>query len=161
MDGGIRDCLEVPFNKTVKKVGDDVENLKFNTAIAALMSLINDIYDTGSVTKEELKVFTVLLNLFAPHICEELWDKLAFGGKMVCEQPWPAYDESKCVDKTVEIVLQINGKVRSHMEAPADIGKDEALAAAKNDAKISAGVDGKKIIKEIYVPGKLINIVAK
>ncbi len=80
---------------------------------------------------------------------------------MVCEQPWPAYDESKCVDKTVEIVLQINGKVRSHMEAPADIGKDEALAAAKNDAKISAGVDGKKIIKEIYVPGKLINIVAK
>lgn len=158
---GIRNKLEVPFNKAIKKVGEDVENLKFNTAIAALMSLINDIYDTGSVTKGEFKIFTVLLNLFAPHICEEVWEKMNFGDKMVCQQQWPKYDESKCVDKTIEIVLQINGKVRSHMTASADIGKDDALASAKKDAKIAAGTSGKKIIKEIYVPGKLINIVAK
>ena len=157
----IRSELEVPFNKTIKKVGEDVENLKFNTAIAALMSLINDIYDIGSITRGEFKIFTMLLNLFAPHVCEEVWEKMKFGGKMVCQQSWPKYDESKCVDKTIEIVLQINGKVRSHMTVPAGIEKEDALAAAKKDAKIAEGTSGKKIIKDIYVPGKLINIVAK
>ena len=157
---GIRPELEGPFHKTIKKVGEDVENLKFNTAIAALMSLINDIAAVGSVTRGELRIFTALLNLFAPHICEEVWEAMKFGG-FACQQPWPVYDEAKCTDQTVEIVVQVNGKVRAHLSVPADIGKDDAFAAAKGIDKIEAELSGKKIVKEIYVPSKLVNIVVK
>jgi leucyl-tRNA synthetase len=157
---GIRPELEGPFHKAIKKVGEDVENLKFNTAIAALMSLINDIAAVGSVTREELKIFTILLNLFAPHVCEEVWEAMKFGG-FACQQEWPAYDEAKCTDQTVEIVVQVNGKVRAHLSVPADIGKDDAFAAAKGMDKIEAELSGKKIVKEIYVPSKLVNIVVK
>lgn len=157
---GVRPELEIPFNKTIKKVTEDVENLKFNTAIAALMSLINDIAAVGSVTRGELKLFTVLLSPFAPHVAEEVFEKAGFPG-MACSQEWPSYDESKCRDKTLEIAVQVNGKVRAHLTVSADVAKDEALSAAKNDAKISAEITGKKVVKEIYVPGKLVNIVAK
>ena len=157
---GIRRELEVPFNKTIKKVGEDVENLKFNTAIAALMTLMNDVAAVGSVTRGELRVFTLLLNLFAPHVCEEVWERQNFGG-MVCQQEWPKYDESKCADETIEIVVQINGKVRARLSVPADIAKEDALSQAKENGKISAELDGKKILKEIYVPAKLINLVVK
>ena len=156
----IRPVLEGPFHKAIKKVGEDVENLKFNTAIAALMSLINDIAAVGSVTRGELRIFTVLLNVFAPHICEEVWEAMKFGG-FACQQPWPVYDEAKCTDQTVEIVVQVNGKVRAHLSVPADIGKDDAFAAAKGIDKIEAELSGKKILKEIYVPSKLVNIVVK
>ncbi len=156
----IRPVLEGPFHKAIKKVGEDVENLKFNTAIAALMSLINDIAAVGSVTRGELRIFTVLLNVFAPHICEEVWEAMKFGG-FTCQQPWPVYDEAKCTDQTVEIVVQVNGKVRAHLSVPADIGKDDAFAAAKGIDKIEAELSGKKILKEIYVPSKLVNIVVK
>lgn len=158
-DGGIRAPLETPFHKTIKKVGEDIENLKFNTAIAALMSLINDIYDSGSITPEELKVFTILLNPFAPHVTEEVWSLNKLGEEMVCQQQWPAYDENKCKDETIEIVVQVNGKVRGKLSMPADVAKDAAVAAAKADEKICAAIGGKTILKEIYVPGKLVNLV--
>ena len=160
-DGGIRASLETPFHKTIKKVGEDIENLKFNTAIAALMSLINDIYDSGSITPEELKVFTILLNPFAPHVTEEVWSLNKLGEEMVCQQQWPAYDENKCKDETIEIVVQVNGTVRGKLSMPADVAKDAAVAAAKADEKICAAIGGKTILKEIYVPGKLVNLVVK
>ena len=160
-DGGIRAPLETPFHKTIKKVGEDIENLKFNTAIAALMSLINDIYDSGSITPEELKVFTILLNPFAPHVTEEVWSLNMLGEEMVCQQQWPAYDEDKCKDETIEIVVQVNGKVRGKLSMPADVAKDAAVSAAKADEKICAAIGGKTILKEIYVPGKLVNLVVK
>ncbi len=158
---GIRPSLEAAFHRTIKKVGEDIENLKFNTAIAALMSLINDIYDTGAVTKDELSLFTVLLSPYAPHICEEVWAEINPDSGMVVEQSWPEYDESKIKENTIEIVVQINGKVRARLNVTADITQEAALAAAKAEERVAAELAGKSIIKEIYVSGKLVNIVAK
>ncbi len=158
---GIRPALEGAFHKTIKKVGEDVENLKFNTAIAALMALTNDIFNSGSITREELRIFTILLNPFAPHLTEEMWETLQMGKGMVAEQSWPSYDEEKCRDNTVEIAVQICGKLRTRLTLAVDADKESALAAAKADPKIAAAIDGKNILKEIYVPGKLVNIVAK
>lgn len=160
VEGGIRPELERNFHKTIKKVTIDIENLKMNTAIAAMMALLNDISDIGSITKEEFRTLLLLLNPFAPHITEELWQVVGFGG-MVTSQTWPTYDESKCVDDTVEIVLQINGKVRNRLVIPADISKEDAIAAAKQDDKIASQIEGKTIVKEIYVPKKLVNLVVK
>ena len=160
-EGGLRPEMETAFHKTIKKVTEDIESLKFNTAIAALMALINEITDHGSITKEELKIFTLLLNPFAPHVTEEVWEANALGEGMVASAQWPAYDEAKCKDQTVEIVVQVNGKLRARMQVEADIAKEDALAAAKNEPKIAAEIAGKKIVKEIYVPGKLVNIVAR
>ena len=160
-DGALRPDMETAFHKTIKKVSEDIESLKFNTAIAALMALMNDITDKGSITKEELKIFTLLLNPFAPHITEEVWEANALGEGLASAAQWPSYDEAKCKDATVEIVVQINGKLRARMQVAADISKEDAIAAAKADSKVAAEIDGKRIIKEIYVPGKLINIVAK
>jgi leucyl-tRNA synthetase len=157
----IRSELEVAFNKTIKKVGEDVENLKFNTAIAALMSLMNDITAVGSITRGELRIFTLLLNLFAPHVCEEVWERQNLGEGMVCQQEWPKYDERKCVDETIEIVVQVNGKVRAHLTVAPDIAKEDALAQAKANKKIAAEIAGKTLVKEIYVPSKLVNLVVR
>ena len=157
----VRSKLEIPFNKAIKKIGEDVENLKFNTAIATLMTLINDITAVRSVTRGELRIFTLLLNLFAPHVCEEVWSVQKLGKGMVCQQPWPKYDESKCVDSSVEIAIQMNGKVRAHITVPSDISKEQVLQAAKANEKIAAGIAGKNILKEIYVPGKLVNLVVR
>ncbi len=161
IEGGLRPEMETVFHKTIKKVTEDIESLKFNTAIAALMALLNEVADKGSITKEELKIFTLLLNPFAPHITEEVWAVNALGEGMASAAQWPAYDEAKCKDATVEIVVQVNGKLRARMQVAADISKEDALAAAKADAKIAGEIDGKRIVKEIYVPGKLVNIVAK
>ncbi len=158
---GIREELERPFNKAVKKVGEDIENLKFNTAIAALMSLINDISAVGSVTRGELKIFTTLLNVFAPHVCEEVWAVQKLGSGMVCQQPWPAYDESKCADETVEMAVQVNGKVRARIAVAADVPKDSALSQARANSRIQEELSGKKVVREIFVPRKLINFVVK
>ncbi len=160
-EGGIRPELEGAFHKTIKKVGEDIEVLKFNTAIAALMSLINDIYNTKSVTREELKVFTILLSPFAPHVAEQMWSDCKLGDGFVSAAKWPEYDESKCVDNEIEIAVQINGKVREKLMVAADIDKDAAIAAAKASERIASLIEGKTIIKEIYVPSKLINIVIK
>ena len=157
----LRPELESAFHKTIKKVGEDVETLKFNTAIAAMMSLINDIYATGSVTKEELRIFTILISPFAPHAAEEVWEQAKLGSGFASVAPWPSYDESKCIDEAVEIAVQINGKVRDKIMVPVDIDQAGAIALAKISAKISPLIEGKTIVKEIYVKGKLVNIVAK
>lgn len=153
--------LESAFHKTIKKVSEDIENIKFNTAIAALMALINDIAAVGKINRKELATFTLLLNPFAPHITEELWSICGLGEGMVAQQKWPEYDESKCKDDSVEIAVQINGKIKTRFTVSVDAAKDEVLAAAKADEKIAPLLDDKNIIKEIYVPGKLVNIVAK
>ena len=150
--------LEALMHKTIKKVTSDIDNLKCNTAIAAMMSLVNEMYAKG-VNKAELKTLTILLNPFAPHVTEELWQNMSFGG-MVNEAKWPEYDDEKTVENSVEIVLQVKGKVRSRITVPTDITKDEAIALAKADERIASEIAGKEIKKEIYVPGKLVNIVA-
>lgn len=160
-DDNLRPELESSFHKTIKKVGYDIENIKFNTAIAALMALINDITATGSITKKELEIFTILLNPFAPHVTEEVWQQSKLGEGIVAQAQWPSYDEAKCKDDTIEIVVQVNGKVKAKLTVEADIDKDAALAQAKSNEKIAPLIDGKNIIKEIYVPGKLVNIVAR
>ncbi|HIR57589.1 MAG TPA: leucine--tRNA ligase [Candidatus Gallacutalibacter pullicola] len=157
---GMSKKLESAFHKTIKKVREDTETLKFNTAIAALMALMNEISAAGSITREELRIYTILLNPFAPHITEEVWSNLGFEG-MVCQSQWPEYDEAKCKDETVQIVLQVNGKVRMRADVAADISKEDAIALAKSEQKIADEISGKSIVKEIYVPGKLVNIVIK
>ncbi len=157
----IRSELETSFHKTIKKVGEDIENLKFNTAIASLMALINEINATGKVTKKELEIFTILLNPFAPHVTEEVWKNAELGNGMVAEAQWCRYDEAKCKENTVEIVVQINGKVKAKMTIPVTIDKETVIAQAKANEKIIPLLDSKTIIKEIYVPTKLVNIVAK
>lgn len=160
-DDVIRPEIESAFHKSIKKVSEDIENIKFNTAIATLMSLINNITATGSVTKKELAIFTILLNPFAPHVTEEVWELSKLGKGIVAENLWPVYDEAKCKDETVEIVVQLNGKVKAKLMVAVDIDKDTAIAIAKANEKIVPLIDGKVIVKEIYIPGKLVNIVAK
>ncbi len=157
----IRPELESAFHKTIKKVGEDIENIKFNTAIAALMALINDISNIKSINKEELRIFSILLNPFAPHVTEEVYEACKLGDGILAEAKWPEYDESKCVDDTVEIVVQVNGKIKAKLNVPVDASKDELLTLAKADEKVQAATDGMNIIKEIVVPKKLVNIVVK
>lgn len=162
VDGeAIRPEMENSFHKAIKKVSYDIENLKFNTAIAALMALMNVIAEKGSINKAELSVFTMLLNPFAPHVTEEVWSEMKLGEGMVTEQIWPKYDESKCKDDVIEIVVQVNGRVRTRLSVAADIQKDDAIALAKAEDRIAAEINGKNVVKEIYVPGKLVNIVVK
>ena len=157
---GVSEKLDIPFNKTIKKVSADIEDMKFNTAIAALMALTNDIYDNGSLTKDEMQTFITLLCPFAPHLCEEINEWL--GGKdLLSLSKWPEFDESKTKDNEVEIGVQINGKLRSTVKIAVDCDKDTALKLAKGDEKIKAFIDGHDIIKEIFVPGRIINIVVK
>ncbi len=148
------------MHKTIKKVTGDIDALKANTAIAAMMSLLNKFYELGSVNQAELKTFLLLLNPFAPHITEEMWSVLGFGGT-VTDQKWPTYDEAKCRDDEIEIVIQINGKIRAKLTVAADIEAADAIALAKQNERIAAEIAGKNIIKELYVKGKLVNIVAK
>ncbi len=159
-ESGYRTNIEAEMHRTIKKVTEDIEGLKMNTAIAALMSLMNSINATGAVTKDEFKTFIILLNPFAPHITEELWEVCGFEG-MLNKTEWPKYDEAKCVDATVEIVVQINGKIRARLNVAADISAPEAIALAKAEAAITAEISGKTVVKELYVPKKLVNIVVK
>ena len=153
--------LSSAMHKTVKKVGEDIEEMKYNTAIAALMTLLNQIYDNGRINRAELKTLLLLVNPFAPHITEEMWSTLGYGEMIAKDGTWPEYDEAKCVDDTVEIAVQINGKIRAKIEVATDASNDEAIAEAKADEKIAEELNGKNIIKEIYVKGRLVNIVAK
>ena len=157
----IRPELEGVFNKAIKKVGEDIENIKFNTAIATLMALINDISNVKSINKEELRIFSILLNPFAPHVTEEVYEACKLGNGILAEAEWPEYDESKCVDESVEIVVQVNGKIKAKLNIPVDADKDAVLDLAKNDENVKKAIDGMKIIKEIVVPKKLVNLVAK
>lgn len=158
---GIRPELESSFHKAIKKVGDDIENIKFNTAIATLMALINDITATGAITKEELRIFTILLNPFAPHVTEEVFEMCKLGDGIVAEQKWPAYDEAKCKDETIEIVVQVNGKIKTKLNIPVESEKNAVLDMAKADENVAKAIENMNIIKEIYVPNKLVNLVVK
>ena len=141
-------------------MGEDAENLKFNTAIAAMMALLNDFAAAGGATREEYRILLILLNPFAPHMTEELWERLGYGGQLAQAQ-WPVYDPAKCVEDTVEIAVQVNGKIRTRLVIPADSEAAQALAAAKADEKIAAALAGMQIVKELYVPGKLVNLVIR
>ena len=152
--------LESAFHRTIKKVTEDIEGLKMNTAIAALMSLLNDIQGSGSINRAEFKTYLILLNPFAPHMTEELWQQAGFE-EMLNEAEWPKYDEAKCADSTVEIAVQVNGKIKARISVAADISAPDAIASAKADGAVAAAIDGKNIIKELYVPKKLVNIVVK
>ena len=157
---GVTAKLETPFHKTVKKVSEDIEELKFNTAIAAMMGLLNEIYEVGSLTKDEMKILVRLICPFAPHLAEELWEEL--GGEGLCSlAQWPEWDEAKTVDSTVEVAVQVNGKLRATVYLPLNCPKEDAIAAAKADAKVAAAIEGKTVVKEISVPNKIINIVVK
>ena len=152
--------LEKNINKAIKKVGEDFERMKFNTAIATMMSLVNDFSKKGSVTKGEYKTLITLLNPVAPHMTEELW--LTYGnGELLSLHPWPKYDEGKTVDDEIEIVVQINGKIKDKLMIPAGLDKDGTQEAAMNTEKIKGLIEGKNVVKVIAVPGKLVNIVVK
>ena len=157
---GSTPALEKHIHKLIKKVTDDVDQMKFNTAIAAMMSCINTVYEVGSITKDELATLAKLLSPFAPHLAEEVYEALGCGG-LVSLAKWPQYDVSKTVDDTVEMPVQICGKVRSVVAVPVNASKDEVLAIAKADDKVAQAINGKTVIKEIVVPGKIINIVVK
>ena len=152
--------LETAMHKTIKKVTEDIEALKFNTAIAALMALLNEISETGVVTKAEYRDFLILLNPFAPHITEEIFEQMVFHG-MVSAQKWVSYDEKKCVESTVEIVAQVNGKIKAKLNVAADASKEDLLELVKADSRVQEAMAGKSVVKEICVPGKLVNIVVK
>ena len=151
---------ETLLHKTIKKVTDDIEAQKFNTAIAALMTLINEIYKEGSISREDLVIFLKLLSPFAPHIAEEIYELIG-GVGFITVSEWPEFDESKTIDATIEVGVQVNGKVRAAVTIPAGCDKDTALEAAKANERVASFIEGKKIVKEIYVPGKIINIVVK
>ncbi len=157
----IRSELEGPFNKAIKKVGEDIENIKFNTAIATLMALINDISNVKSINREELRIFSILLNPFAPHVTEEVYEQCNLGEGILAQAQWPEYDESKCIDETVEIVVQVNGKIKAKLNIPTDAQKEEILNLAKSDENVKKAIEGMNIVKEIVVPKKLVNLVVK
>ncbi|HBM99038.1 MAG TPA: leucine--tRNA ligase [Ruminococcus sp.] len=157
----VRPELEGVFNKAIKKVGEDIENIKFNTAIATLMALINDISNVKSINKEELRIFSILLNPFAPHVTEEVYEACNLGNGIVAEAEWPKYDEAKCIDESVEIVVQVNGKIKTKLNIPVDADKDSVLEFAKADDNVKKALEGMNIIKEIVVPKKLVNLVVK
>lgn len=154
------DKLRSLMHKTIKKVSDDIESMKFNTAIAAMMMLLNEIYNVGSITKKEFRDLLIILNPFAPHVTEELYQMIGCEG-VLDEQEWVTYDEALCKDDTIEIVCQINGKVKSKLTIPTDAAKDDVIALAKADEAIVKATEGKNIVKEIYVPDKLVNLVVK
>lgn len=147
------------MHKTVKKVSEDIEAMKFNTAVAAMMSLINEIYSIGSINKAEMKTLLIMLNPFAPHITEEMYNVI-FGG-ILNEQEWVKYDEKLCIDSTIEVAVQVNGKIKAKINIPTEAEQDEVLGLVKADGAVSAAIDGKNIVKEIYVKGRLVNIVVK
>ncbi|MBQ6529659.1 MAG: leucine--tRNA ligase, partial [Clostridia bacterium] len=159
-ENGYSQDLEKAMNKTIKKVGEDFERMKFNTAIAAMMSLVNDFYKKGSVTKGEFMTLITLLNPVAPHMTEELWE--IYGGKgLLSLQPWPTFDDAKTVDDEIEIVVQINGKIRDKLMIPAGLDREGTQEAAMNTDKIKSLIEGQNVVKVIAVPGKLVNIVVK
>ena len=159
---GYRPQVETLMHQTIKKVGADIEALKMNTAIAQLMTLVNALYDNGGATKAELETVVQLLNPFAPHMTEELWEKLGHShDEQLAYYPWPKYEEAKCVESTVEIAVQVNGKVKARLKVAADIDAAAAIAAAKADPAVAAALEGKQLVKEIYVKGRLVNLAVK
>ena len=159
---GYRPQVETLMHQTIKKVGADIEGLKMNTAIAQLMTLVNTLYDNGGATKAEYETVVLLLNPFAPHMTEELWEKLGHShDEQLAYYPWPQYEEAKCVEAMVEIAVQVNGKVKARLKVAADITSEDAIAAAKAEPAVAEALAGKTIAKEIYVKGRLVNLAVK
>ncbi len=154
------DELDNPLHKMIKKVSDDIEDVKFNTAIAAMMTFVNTVYGVGKIRKDQLEDFLKLLTPFAPHICEEIWHDLG-NTDLISASSWPVFDAKKAQDDVIEIGVQVNGKKRGTVTIPMNCSSEEALGLAKTDAKVAAAIEGKKLVKEIYVPNKIINFVAK
>jgi len=152
--------LEKHIHKLIKKVTSDIDAMKFNTAIAAMMGVLNTVYDIGKITKDELTILAKLLSPFAPHLAEEIYSALG-NCDLISLSKWPEYDESKTVDDTVELPVQVNGKVKSTVSVPRDASKDDVILIARADPKVASAIDGKTVVKEIVVPGKIINIVVK
>ena len=152
--------MEVKIHKAIKKVSSDIEAMKFNTAIACLMTLINEIYAVGKISKDDLVIFIKLLCPFAPHLCEEIWETIGGEGLLSLSQ-WPEYEESKTVEDSIEIGVQVNGKVRGTIVISNGCAKEEALELAKKDERVASFLEGKTLVKEIYVPNKIVNFVAK
>ena len=157
---GYRPETEALMHRTIKKVSEDIELLKHNTAIAALMTLMNEFEAKGGCTRDEFKTLLLLLNPFAPHLTEELWQQQGFEGQMAYAA-WPTYEDAKCVESTVEIAVQVNGKVKARLKVPADIESADAIALAKAEPNVAPLLDGKTVVKEIYVKGKLVNLAVK
>ncbi|MBQ1977261.1 MAG: class I tRNA ligase family protein, partial [Ruminococcus sp.] len=153
--------LTSAFHKTIKKVTEDIEGMKFNTAIAALMTLINEIYAKGSINKAELKTFLLLVNPFAPHITEEIYSTVYSSDTVLVLTQWPDFDEAKCKDETIEIAVQVNGKIKARLNVPADAEQDEVLAMCHADENVKNAIGTMNVIKQFYVKGKLVNIVVK
>ena len=150
---------EAAIHKAIKKVADDIEAMKFNTAIAALMALVNDFYVNGA-SRGDMKALLLMLSPFAPHMCEELWEMGGYGGE-VCQQPWPEYDESKTVAATVKMAVQVSGKVKANIEVAAESTDEEIVAAALADPKIAKLAEDKVLVKSIVVRGKLVSLILK
>ncbi|MBQ4108953.1 MAG: leucine--tRNA ligase [Clostridia bacterium] len=157
---GITKKLEVSLHKLIKKVTLDIDSMKFNTAIAAMMAFVNEVYEIGSITKDEFATLIKLLNPFAPHLTEELWESLGEKSLLSLEK-WPEYDEAKTVDDTVKIAVQVNGKLKATIDISKTISKEDAILTAKAEAKVQEAIKDKEIVKEIYVPAKIVNIVVK
>ena len=147
------------MHRTIKKVGEDADNLKANTAIAALMSMLNEFYDKG-VNKAEYMTFLTLLNPFAPHITEELWQQMG-GEGLLSVAPWPVYEEAKTVEDTVEMAVQVNGKLKCTIKLPVDCDKQTAIDTALAEEKVKNAIAGKEMVKQIVVPGKIVNLVVR
>jgi len=159
VDGDIP-ALDKIYHKSVKKITDDFEKLGFNTAISQMMIFVNAVYKEGKCPRAYAEGLIKMLSCICPHIGEELWSILGHDNTIAYE-PWPVYDESKTADEEVELVVQINGKVRGKISVPVDLDKDAVLSAAKSDERIAAAIDGKTVVKEIVVPNKIVNIVVK
>jgi len=157
-DEGYSSKMESSMHKLIKKVTEDIENMKYNTAIAAMMTVLNEV--SGSITRGEFRTILLLLNPFAPHMTEEAWELCGFGGT-ITDQKWPEYDEAKCKEAVVEIAVQVNGKIKARMDVPADASKEAVMELATADAAVAENLAGKTVVKEIYVPGKLLNIVVR
>ena len=157
---GVTPKLETSLHKLIKKVTLDIDAMKFNTAIAAMMAFVNEVYEVGTITNEEFVALIKLLNPFAPHLTEELWENMG-NSSLLSLEAWPTYDDSKTVDDTVKIAVQVNGKLKATIDIPKTISKDDAIAMAKAESKVQEAIAGKEIVKEIYVPAKIVNIVVK
>ena len=156
----VRPEMEGALHQMIQKVSCDIEAMKFNTAISAMMSFVNSVSATGSITREEYRTLILLLNPFAPHITEELYQRLEFGGQLN-EQSFPQFDPEKAKEETVEIAVQICGKVRARLQLPVDAPKEAALQAAKENPTVAAGIRDLQLVKEIYVPNRLVNLVVR
>jgi leucyl-tRNA synthetase len=160
IDEAGNETVERALHKLIKKAGDDIEAMKFNTAIAAMMEFVNVVFKTGAISKTQAERFVPVLAPFAPHLAEELWQKLGHDESLTYE-PWPEYNESLLVEDTAELAVQVNGKIRGLITVPADAAEDAIIEAALAEPKVAASVEGKTIVKKIVVPGRLVNLVVK